>query len=229
MSLIVGLHNSKKVICFSNGYAALKCGVSTRTITDTLKKFVEEGYIRSDIRPDRRIIHLIKQPILINDVEDCGIETGSTPVELTSTPHRTEFHTPTNQVLTPIEATSNNNIDNNIVDSSYGATPQPYPKLFVELYEKYEEDMGNLERAFKVFKTLSTEDITKAIGNIEKYFLYYQSRGSIKKELYWYLKDRVWEWNNVKYFKAKPKVKTEAEKEQEKIEYFINLMKNPNE
>jgi len=81
-----------------------------------------------------------------------------------------------------------------------------------------------------VFKTLSTEDIRNAIGSIENYFLYYQSRkDNNKKELYWYLKDRVWEWNNVKYFKAKPKVKTEEERNKERITFFKNLMNNTNE
>ena len=125
MSLIVGLNKSKMKICFSNGYAALKCGVSTRTITDTINRFVEKGYISCYYNNDNgRIIHLIKTPVSVEDSVDCGLEDSSTPMEESSTPYRKDFHTPIEPTSIPMENTSipmevssNNNIEYNIIDN----------------------------------------------------------------------------------------------------------------
>ena len=118
MSLIVGLHNSNKTICFSNYYASLKCGVTTRTIIRTINDFVEKGYITCDyINNNGRIIKLIKQPPLFDYVEDCdmGVTENHTPM--------TQVHTPMTQSHRGGDRVSHNNIEYNIdnnIEASYG-------------------------------------------------------------------------------------------------------------
>ena len=128
MSLIVGLKSSNKTICFSNKYAALKCGVSIPTITRTISKFVEEGYISCYFTHTGRIIHLLKEPILEEEFEDCDINitpdnTDDTPNHTDYTPNHTDYtpnhtdDTPSSQGLDPLITVITNNIDYNIVDN----------------------------------------------------------------------------------------------------------------
>ena len=124
MSLIVGLDKSKMKICFSNGYAALKCGVSKSTITRTISKFVEEGFISCYFKADGRIIHLVKTPVSVEDSIDCGLEPMTTPTthdDYTPThddyTHTNTDYTPSSQELTPPITLTTNNIDYNIIDN----------------------------------------------------------------------------------------------------------------
>ena len=125
MSLIVGLKTSNKTICFSNKYAALKCGVSIPTITRTISKFVEGGYITCYFTHAGRIIHLLKEPILEEEFEDCEMNitpnhtddtpnhTDDTPNHTDDTPNHTD-DTPSSQGLDPLITVITNNIDYNI-------------------------------------------------------------------------------------------------------------------
>jgi len=75
MSLIYGLNKSKKVICFSNKYAAHKCCVSERQITKTISKFIELGFIKTYHNTGMgRVIHLCKLPEIIEYEIGCDIE-----------------------------------------------------------------------------------------------------------------------------------------------------------
>ena len=148
MSLIVGLHNSKKTICFSNGYAAFRCGVSVSTITRTISKFVEEGYISCYFKPEGRIIHFLKLPILVDYEESCDTTPHSQDDHTHSQDDYTPIHhdhTPSSQELPPlftmttnnIEDNIDNNIDNIIEDNI--ANNIVKNKVSVEYKSKYEE------------------------------------------------------------------------------------------
>ena len=117
MSLIVGLDKSKMKICFSNGYAALKCGVSKSTITRTISKFVEEGFISCYFKADGRIIHLVKTPVSVEDSIDCGLEPMTTPPIHDDYTHTHDDYSPSSQELTPPITLTTNNIHYNIIDN----------------------------------------------------------------------------------------------------------------
>jgi hypothetical protein len=149
MSLIVGLNKSKKTICFSNGYAALKCGVSKSTITRTISKFVEEGFISCYFKADGRIIHLIKTPVSVEDSIDCGLEPMTTPPTHDDyTPTNTDY-TPSSQELTPLITLTTNNIDYNIIDNIDNIIDDNIEdnigknKISIEEKTKYEELVSN--------------------------------------------------------------------------------------
>ncbi len=139
MSLIIGLHRSKKTICFSNGYAALKCGVSVATISRTIKKFVDEGYIKCIFLPERRIINFIKSPMNVEFEETCDIELGLEPTNTGEKTPNTPDETPLSQVLDPLLTTidplltsRNNNIDY-IIDNNTKHTTN-------EVLEEWKQD-----------------------------------------------------------------------------------------
>lgn len=95
----------------------MKCGVSISTITRTISKFVEEGYITTFYSPNGRIIHLKNTPKLIEEIEDCDIvPTTTPPTHDDYTPNHPDY-TPSSQGLPPLITTTTNNIDNNIVDN----------------------------------------------------------------------------------------------------------------
>jgi len=123
MSLIVGLDKTKRTICFSNSYAALKCGVTTRTIIRTINNFVEDGYITCQhTNNNSRIIKLIKQPNLLDYVETCDMSENETSVTDNHT-SMTQVHTPMTQVHEGGDMVSHNNIEYNIdnnIEASYG-------------------------------------------------------------------------------------------------------------
>ena len=146
MSLIVGLHNSKKTICFSNGYAAFRCGVSVSTITRTISKFVEEGYISCYFKPEGRIIHFLKLPILVDYQESCDISDDTTPPNHHDyTPNHPDY-TPSSQELHPLITTTTNNIDYNIEDNiehNIEHNIEQIENKLVDYKKKYEELVNN--------------------------------------------------------------------------------------
>ena len=69
MSLISNIYHSNRnsnEVRFTNKYASEKIGISTSTITRTIGKFVDKGYIRCEYDIDsNRIIYILNEPEII--------------------------------------------------------------------------------------------------------------------------------------------------------------------
>lgn len=204
MSLIVGLNKSKQHICFSNGYAAVMLKCSKRTITTSLSKFVDLGYVECVFTQSGRIINLLEEPNKFIYQEECDIippiETISTPIEIISTPIET--------ISTPIEIISTNSrvdkIEDKIEDSRVEQQTQHYSTDFLSLLEIYEEDGNDLDPCYYLWEKLSPQEKNDAIGKVKFYFLYLQSKKNFyKKSLYYYIKDKVWNWTSLKQIQDK--------------------------
>ena len=133
MSLIVGFNKSKRKPCFTNKYAGLRLGATERSVSTTINKFIEKGFIKTTFNGSRRFISILKEPEIVNLNEDLcetmdvfTVENNSTPIEKSSTQHREIFYPDQKNILGSIENISgnnkeyikdnniNNNIDNNI-------------------------------------------------------------------------------------------------------------------
>jgi len=212
MSLIVGLHRSGKSICFSNGYAAVKCGVSTRTITDTLKRFVDEGFISIHfLKGNYRIIKLLKTPLIYEDTEECGIENNSTPIEESSTPIE-ESSIPIELGSTPIEHTSNNNIDNNKDYNTQHTTNEiliewKEDKRFCKVASMFPENkLKEVKRAYDYFWLFLPEnDKLEIERTLPTYIQRNQSNKNYIKQIDKYFESRFWITDETTLSLLKPK------------------------
>ena len=231
MSLIVGLHNSKQVICFSNEYAALKCKVSQKTISLTISKFIELGYIECRYIKQGRVITLLNTPKSIDLKEECELETPLPQVKETITtgneplPQVKGDITTGNEGITTGNFThylvTTNNIDNNI-DNTYATAQASVSNFegdnrFMDLVRKFPQNKhkGVQEAYDYIWQFLSETEKQQ----VEKFIPVYIQRNSdtpkfikpINKyfnERYW-LKDDITESliNNKKTTKfVKPKI-----------------------
>lgn len=219
MSLIVGFNSSNRVICFSNQYAALKCGVSLSSIKRVLSNFIKDGYIICENNKSGRIIHLLKEPILFEPIEDCLILNDlpmgqNEPPEVQNDPDtRFNLSHPRVNLNHPRVNLSHNSIDYNIENNiELVGRGKPYPPTFEKLVENYKQESINKEQVYEKWLTLTSTEQQMALDYLPNYFLYLENNtDKIKRELFYYLHDKPFNWNSVKYVKTKKKTTSREE------------------
>ena len=220
MSWIIGLHESRKTICFSNQYAAKVIETSDRTIRTKINSLVEKGFIKTHITPTRRFIQVIKTPTLEDiSVDVCDLE-DSTESEGGNNFHPPQENISTGEenisigeeiVSTGEEITSTYKIDYKIEDkiivSECEHTHPLYPKPFLELVEKYKDKNDKIDYTYQRWTELNPTERQVAFDSVDLYFVYLSRTGKVKKHLQYYLQDKVFNWDGLdkmKQTKNKP-------------------------
>jgi len=229
MSWIVGLHENRKTICFSNQYASKMLDTSDRTIRSKVASLVEKGYIKYHLYGKRRFIQVVRIPEIDIFLEDiCELE------ENTSTQVGNDFHDKEEITSTMEEnkTIKEENISDRVVNistykivdkiedklvSESAHTHPLYPKSFLELVEKYKDKNDKLEYTYQRWTELNPTERQVAFDSVETYFLYLSRTGKVKKHLQYYLQDKVFNWDGLDKMKQTknkptPKKMTDAEK-----------------
>lgn len=232
MSWIVGLHDSKKTICFSNQYAGKVIETSDRTIRTKINLLVEKGFIKTHITPTRRFIQVIKIPILENiSVDVCDLE------EPTEKQGGNNFHPPQENISIGEEIVSTGEeivstykidykIEDKIVVSECAPTHPLYPKSFLELVEKYKDKNDRLDYTYQRWTELNTTERKVAFDSVDLYFLYLSRSRKTKKHLQYYLQDKVFNWDGLDKMKQNQNKPTSRKMtDQEKVAWTMEQIK----
>jgi hypothetical protein len=230
MSWIIGLHDSRQTICFSNQYAAKVIETSDRTIRTKINSLVEKGFIKTHITPTRRFIQVINIPTLENiSVDVCDLE------EPTQTEGGNNFHPPQENISIGEEIVSTGEeivsrgeeitstykidykIEDKIVVSECEHTHPLYPTPFLELVEKYKDKNDKMDYTYQRWTELNPTERQVAFDSVDLYFVYLSRSGKVKKHLQYYLQDKVFNWDGLDKMKQTknkptPKKMTDAEK-----------------
>lgn len=193
MSWIISLNDAKQAVCFSNEYASKMLKVSVPTITRSISKLKEKGYINT-FQPlgDKRFIHLLNYPeIEVISFQSCDLEgviNMTTPTNHSDyTPNHNDY-TPSSQGLDPLITLITNNIedkkDNNDTlvsyetDVRFNKIVQQFPKSKQKgIQEAYdytwlflkEDDKKEIEKIVPVYIQRNKET-PNYIKPINKYF-----------------------------------------------------------
>jgi len=235
LSLIMSFSKSTQRVCFTNDYAAIVIGSSSRTISRLVSFFEDKGYITTYIdNGNRRYIYPAKYPALV-DVNKIECELENTPTtDCLPTTNVLPYHDkmsigdrqiderPTTDCLTGVDKMTTNKKEDKKEEKKEHKVPAhtlDFNTLF-SLYPSSQEP-----RCRKLWVELNEEEKKEAIGFIEIYDVYLN--GGSRKPLYFYLEDK--EWTKPKYSKhiqSQRSTQTEQTKIQRYKEQLDKLFQN---
>jgi hypothetical protein len=211
MSWIIGLHDNKQTICFSNQYAAKVVETSDRTIRTKINSLVEKGYIKTHITPTRRFIQVINIPTL----EDIRIDLCDLD-EPTQTEGGNNFHPPQENIsigeeIVSIgeEITSTNIIDykldyklEDIIVSANTQNPSQQEEddleLFTFMFVEFNEPDKEFDVLYDYWKNkLSPQEQMNAV-KYSSNFRKYCEKKKWSKSMYWYFKEKKFNWSSIR-------------------------------
>lgn len=231
MSMILSYHKSGKVICFSNEYAALRLGLSKKTITRTMNSLKDKGFIEAQNTPLKRFIKVLKEPEPYSFNDDiCDLETsGLTDHTYGLTDHTYGLidHTYglTDQgVGTNSPTYIKDNIKEDIKDvAGVETTTSPLDFLIEEFNE-----VSRVSECFQVWENMTDENKQTAIEMVEA-TKQYQRKKNIRYDLYYYLTKPVWGWATIRNINTDLNKQKNVKKDlspQEKASIFTAQLKN---
>jgi hypothetical protein len=202
MSMILSYHKSGKVICFSNEYAALRLGLSKKTITRTMNTLKDKGFIEPQYTPLKRFVKVLKEPEPYSFNDDvCDLETsGLTDHTYGLIDHTYGLTDPTyglrdQGVWTNSPTYIKDNIKDNIKDVVAAVEETTTPSLLDFLIKEFNE-VYRKQECILVWNTLTQQEQTQAVEMVGAIKEYQREKGK-DYDLYYYLSKRVFTWKTL--------------------------------